>query len=99
MYAGRKVEEGPVADILGAPRHPYTQALLAAAPRLGSANGLDVPPRLSEMPGAARPGSTIGCAFAPRCVRVFEKCLREAPLVATIGPDRTASCHALEIND
>ncbi len=65
MYAGRSVEHGSVAEVLTAPRHPYTMGLLASVPRLSSA--VDVP--LKPVPGSppsllAVPG---GCAFHPRC--------------------------------
>jgi oligopeptide/dipeptide ABC transporter ATP-binding protein len=64
MYAGRVVENGPVAEILGQPAHPYTRGLLRSAPVMGA-----VQARLQEIPGGipdlTRP--LPGCAFAPRC--------------------------------
>ena len=76
MYAGRVVEIGDVREIFFSPRHPYTQGLLAAAPRLHG--GLPrpipgVPPRLEHIPE--------GCPFAPRCDRVSNKCQRQPPRV------------------
>jgi oligopeptide/dipeptide ABC transporter ATP-binding protein len=70
MYSGRIVEEAAVADIVRRPRHPYTAALLAAAPRL------DRPGRPDAIPGqppspSARPE---GCAFAPRCAGAGPEC-------------------------
>ncbi|ALV27856.1 ABC transporter ATP-binding protein [Pannonibacter phragmitetus] len=52
MWKGRKVEEGPVGQIFNSPQHPYTQALLAAVPRLGSMTGQDFPKRLADLAGA-----------------------------------------------
>ncbi|MFN3497838.1 MAG: dipeptide ABC transporter ATP-binding protein [Pannonibacter indicus] len=52
MWKGRKVEEGPVGQIFNSPQHPYTQALLAAVPRLGSMTGEDFPKRLADLAGA-----------------------------------------------
>ena len=62
MYAGRMVEEGPVGDVLRAPRHPYTQGLLAASPSLEKRKLTPIPgtvPQLTALPP--------GCAFELRC--------------------------------
>src|SRR5215468_965692 len=62
MYAGRVVEEGPVKEVLQAPRHPYTQGLLAASPKLEHGKLKPIPgsvPKLTALPP--------GCAFEPRC--------------------------------
>ena len=69
MYAGRVVEEGPAAEVLRHPRHPYTEGLLRAAPRL-------VRERLASIPGAvpALDALPTGCAFAPRCSRHVAEC-------------------------
>jgi peptide/nickel transport system ATP-binding protein len=90
MYAGRKVEEAPAADIFRAPRHPYTRALLGAVPRLGAIRA-----NLAEIPGVApspmhRPA---GCAFASRCTSATELCRRAAPALALKAPGHVAACH------
>jgi peptide/nickel transport system ATP-binding protein len=69
MYAGRIVEEGPVAEVLHHPRHPYTEGLLRAAPRLDAAQLVPIPgtvPSLDALPP--------GCAFAPRCPKHILEC-------------------------
>jgi oligopeptide/dipeptide ABC transporter ATP-binding protein len=75
LYLGRVVEEGPAELVLGAPRHPYTQALLASVPRLaGRAAG---PTIGGEVPSALAPPP--GCAFHPRCPVAFARCSAETP--------------------
>jgi peptide/nickel transport system ATP-binding protein len=93
MYAGRKVEEASVRDLLRRPRHPYTLGLLASVPRLGATLGGHVP-RLAEIPGVV-PSLTdpiIGCAFAPRCGFATDRCRREAPELMANMPGHFAAC-------
>ncbi|MFN8722294.1 MAG: ABC transporter ATP-binding protein [Rhodospirillales bacterium] len=94
MYAGRKVEEGPVRDILRAPRHPYTLGLLRSMPRLGAASRGTAPRRLLEVPGIVPSlrEPILGCAFAPRCALAVDRCRRDAPPLADEGPGREAAC-------
>ena len=89
MYAGRLVEIGPVAQMIGAPRHPYTRLLIDSLPgidikrRLTGIPGL--PPRLTDMPP--------GCAFAPRCPLAMTSCTQSVPALQQVGPDHQAACH------
>jgi peptide/nickel transport system ATP-binding protein len=78
MYAGRKVEEAPVAELFARPRHPYTRGLLASIPRLGAAAARK---RLAEIPGVVPSlrEAIPGCVFAPRCAYATERCRREYP--------------------
>jgi oligopeptide/dipeptide ABC transporter ATP-binding protein len=97
MYAGRIVEEGPVAGILGAPQHPYTRGLLQAAPRLGH-----VGERLKDIPGAIPDlvNAPSGCAFAPRCetrrALGLARCLTEEPPFTPVAARQQARCWALD---
>ncbi|MFD5625494.1 MULTISPECIES: ABC transporter ATP-binding protein [unclassified Streptomyces] len=89
MYAGSTVEELPAERLHDDARHPYTRALLASRPDPGA----DAQP-LRAIPG--RPLSAFetgpGCAFAPRCGAVQERCLTERPDLAPVG-DGLAACH------
>ncbi|WP_158969296.1 ABC transporter ATP-binding protein [Chachezhania sediminis] len=94
MYAGRKIEEAPTATLLAAPRHPYTQGLLAAVPRLGG----DGSGRLAEIPGQVpdmRKPMT-GCAFANRCAQATDFCRAHAPALERKAPGHIAACHLAE---
>ena len=76
MYAGEIVERGPVPTVLAHPRHPYTQGLLAAVPRLDAPK--DAP--LADIPGTVPPpwAWPTGCAFHPRCPRARPACASPA---------------------
>ena len=76
MYAGRIVEIGPVRQIFKTPAHPYTRALLESVPRLGVKTS-----RLTAIEGQPPDLATLapGCAFAPRCPHVMDRCRSEAP--------------------
>jgi peptide/nickel transport system ATP-binding protein len=94
MYAGRKVEEAPVADLFRSPRHPYTQGLLGAVPKLGSSlTGEET--RLAEIPGLvpSLKGRIAGCVFASRCPYATELCRELAPALAPKAPGHVAACH------
>ena len=78
MYAGRVVEEGPTAEVLRRPLHPYTRALLDARPERAAA-GAPLPSLPGVLPDpAARP---TGCRFRDRCARAAEVCAHEPPRV------------------
>jgi peptide/nickel transport system ATP-binding protein/oligopeptide transport system ATP-binding protein len=89
MYAGQVVEEGPAAQIITRPKHPYTQALLDAVPQ-GDQRGLlrsipGTPPSLIDVPP--------GCRFAPRCRHAVQECLSwQTELMETSGPGQLARC-------
>jgi peptide/nickel transport system ATP-binding protein len=82
MYLGRIVEMGPTAEIYAEPRHPYTQALLAAVPDPDPDRSLPRSLPRGEIPDAAQP--PLGCSFHPRCSRAFEVCGWEARDLRTL---------------
>ncbi len=94
MYAGRKVEEAPVAALFATPRHPYTQGLLGAVPRLGSSlDGRAT--RLVEIPGSvpSLKHRIQGCVFASRCTQATDLCRTVAPALEAKAPGHLAACH------
>jgi len=93
MYAGRIVEIGAVADVVRRPLHPYARGLMAAIPTLETRAE-----RLAQIPGAMPRLNAIprGCAFSPRCDRVFARCLVERPPLLTIGHRKVACWLHLE---
>ncbi len=94
MYAGRKVEEAPVAALFRTPQHPYTQGLLGAVPKLGSSLLRD-DTKLAEIPGSVPSLKTriAGCVFAGRCPRVTELCRQVAPALVAKSHEAKASRH------
>ena len=96
LYLGRVVEIGPAADVLRRPRHPYTQALLAAVPRVAPAAGgrRDRPVPAGEVPDATR--IPEGCRFHPRCPHAFDACRPPGgtePVLRPVGDEVEVACH------
>lgn len=90
MYAGRVVEEGTRERLLRRPRHPYTQALLAAIPEISADHDTELHAIPGRPPG---PGAEMsGCRFAPRCPLVIDRCRREEPELTQIAPDDRVAC-------
>ena len=89
MYAGRIVERAPTRELFNRPRMPYTEGLLAAAPKLGHAAD-----QLRSIDG--RPPNMLnpppGCRFHPRCERATERCAIERPAEETASPGHTYEC-------
>jgi peptide/nickel transport system ATP-binding protein len=90
MYLGQIVEIGPAETLWHTPRHPYTQALLAAVTEGRMAAGTSL--ACGEMPNPLAP--PIGCAFCPRCHLAGPRCRREAP--ALLGGDAPTACHVYD---
>ncbi|MBD0331011.1 MAG: ABC transporter ATP-binding protein, partial [Thermoleophilia bacterium] len=92
LYAGRLVEEGRAEEVLRAPRHPYTLALLRCVPRLDRGAP---PERVEPIPGSPpEPGSNVaGCAFADRCRLVRPRCRVEAPPAYPVADGWSSRCH------
>jgi oligopeptide/dipeptide ABC transporter ATP-binding protein len=87
MYAGRIIEEGPVRQVLAAPRHPYTQGLLKASPTLERG-------KLSPIPGSVPQLTALppGCSFAPRCSLRRADCTVAVPDLRVADAKHTARC-------
>jgi len=93
MYGGRIVEQGPLADIMTDPRHPYTRGLMASTVRPGMRGQRleaipGMPPDLTAMPP--------GCAFAPRCAQANTACTQAVPPLVSLGNRQNACIHAEE---
>jgi peptide/nickel transport system ATP-binding protein len=91
MYAGRIVEEAPVAELFRNPSHPYTRGLLASMP--GGARGT----RLKAIPGTVPPLGQLprGCAFAPRCANRFAPCDLAAPAESRVPSPESLVRHSV----
>jgi peptide/nickel transport system ATP-binding protein len=88
MYAGRVVEDGPAAQVLSDPRHPYALGLLSSVPDPCE------PQQLRSIPGVAvgvgdRP---TGCAFAPRCAQRVAACVESVPPLEPVSDERRVRC-------
>ena len=88
MYAGRIVEYGPVAEVFQDPRHPYTKALLKAAPARYKSDG-PLSTISGSVPNLSRPPP--GCRFHPRCILAQPVCKGEAPPLAPVDPAAPAA--------
>jgi oligopeptide transport system ATP-binding protein len=90
MYAGHIVEEAPVKEVYGNPRHPYTLGLLGSLPRLDAAPGAKLfsiegqPPDQTELPP--------GCPFIERCIYAVERCKHEMPPLEEIEREHKVAC-------
>ena len=90
MYGGRVVETAPASDLYARPSHPYTRGLMASIPRLDGDTGRRLvpiegqPPDLSALPP--------GCAFAPRCRQVQDRCRAERPALREFAPKHFKAC-------
>lgn len=91
MYMGRIVETGSREQIFGAARHPYTQALLRAAPRPDPARRGGAAALGGEPPSPMNPPS--GCHFHTRCPRATDICRRLVPAPETLAPGHVVRCH------
>ena len=89
MYAGRVVEQAPVAALFETPQHPYTVGLLGSMPRLHSQAT-----RLAAIAGQVPPPlpRPVGCAFAERCPFAQDRCRAEAPPLRDLGDGHASAC-------
>jgi oligopeptide/dipeptide ABC transporter ATP-binding protein len=91
MYLGRIVEDGPTEEIVRRPRHPYTQALVAAVP-VPDADQPRLPlPISGNVPDAREPPS--GCHFRDRCPHAMPRCAAETPPLRAVAGGHQVACH------
>ncbi len=97
MYAGRAIEFGTVRQIFEHPQHPYTRGLVSSVPNLNSDPEVDLPtvpgqpPSLENLPA--------GCAFAPRCAQVMERCTSVQPMLRAIKSSDESGYYACHLGD
>jgi oligopeptide/dipeptide ABC transporter ATP-binding protein len=91
MYLGRIVEIGPTEQLFSSPRHPYTRALLDAAPELDPGSRSTKVAARGELPSPIN--LPRGCAFHTRCPYAFERCTSERPMLSPRGDAHEAACH------
>jgi oligopeptide transport system ATP-binding protein len=89
MYAGRVMEAADTKTIFHEPKHPYTEALLAAVPRVDQRKILEVIP--GNIPNLIEPPP--GCVFSPRCKYAKQACIDAVPPLEEIGKNHSAACH------
>ena len=90
MYLGSIVEIAPVGSLFRQPAHPYTRALLQAAPAARPGLRRPAAPLMDEPPGRA--SMPHGCPFAARCAHVLEACNEIRPALRTVGEDHASAC-------
>ena len=91
MYLGRVVEEGPTAELIATPAHPYTRALVAAVPVAHVAQNRAALPIRGNLADA--PPEPPGCPFRDRCPHTMKRCETETPMLRAVAPGRTVACH------
>ena len=94
MYLGKIVETGKAKEIVGSPKHPYTQALISAVPSLDPATKRKRIALAGDVPSPIHPPG--GCPFHPRCPIAEERCRTEAPELREVAAGRWAACHLVE---
>ncbi|MCY4536742.1 MAG: ATP-binding cassette domain-containing protein [Chloroflexi bacterium] len=94
MYVGNIVEIAPTDELLRAPRHPYTEALVSAVPPADPLIKMERVILEGDVPSPANPPS--GCVFHPRCRYAQDVCTQETPPLVEIAPGHSARCHFAE---
>ncbi len=95
MYAGRVVEQAPVRELFGRPKHPYTEGLLASTPNAARDIGADGTRRpLRPIPGSVPPITALppGCTYAPRCLYAVPACTETVPPLFAVGASHLSRC-------
>lgn len=91
MYLGKIVEMAPRRDLVEAPRHPYTKALLSAVPIPDPAIRRERIILQGDVPSPSNPPN--GCRFNTRCPFAFDRCRTEEPVLSQRGDNHLAACH------
>jgi len=91
MYLGKVIEIGPTEALFSSPRHPYTKALLDAAPELDPSRRSRTVAARGELPSPVN--LPKGCLFHTRCPHVFDRCRVERPVLGPRTPGHEAACH------
>jgi oligopeptide/dipeptide ABC transporter ATP-binding protein len=91
MYLGKIVEDGPTAEIVARPGHPYTKALIQAVPRPDTDQSRADLPITGGLGDPVNPPS--GCRLRDRCPHAFARCATEIPPLKEIAPGHLAACH------
>ncbi|MBI2205688.1 MAG: ABC transporter ATP-binding protein [Candidatus Rokubacteria bacterium] len=94
MYLGQVVESGTADALADAPKHPYTQALFAAAPTMDPDRRIERPPLAGDPPNAIDPPS--GCRFRTRCAFAMPHCAGAPPRLSSVGADHDVACYLYE---
>ncbi len=107
MYLGKVMEQAGAADLFGTPKHPYTRALMAAAPVGASAPAVveeaggkkkkKRKPLAGDLPSPAHP--PMGCVFHTRCPLMETACVASIPSLRRVGPEHYAACHFVAAPD
>ena len=92
MYAGKVVEEAPVTELFGNPRHPYTQGLIRSIPRIDTAATHKVRLEAIRGVGPKLVAPPEGCRFAPRCRYAQESCVAATPPLREVAPAHKVAC-------
>jgi len=94
IYAGKLVEEGPLAQVFADPWHPYTNGLIKSLPKVRKGGAFVPRGEYYTMQGSLPELKAIpqGCVFAPRCERATAECLQTDPPLETLAAGRTAAC-------
>jgi peptide/nickel transport system ATP-binding protein/oligopeptide transport system ATP-binding protein len=97
MYLGFMVETAPRDVIFARPRHPYTRALLSAAPSIKARRDTEEITLSGEVPSALSLPS--GCCFRTRCPFAWDRCARERPVLKDVGDNQSVACHLVDEPD
>ena len=94
MYLGFMVETAPRDTLFARPRHPYTRALLSAAPSIKARRDTEEITLTGEVPSALSLPS--GCCFRTRCPFAWDRCARERPVLKDVGDNQSVACHLVD---